>query len=428
MTSRYSQRENMIDSAILEVIIGLIFIYSLLSILVTQINGVLTSIFKLRADHLRKGISQLVIDPIVRAKVLTHPLIRLVQGDMTLPDQKVSDEQALAIANGVAWINADTFVNVLINVIRVDSDKELFGALLNIIDGMPANQDRRRLRLIVNQIVSSGDGLEDLRIAISELKEPIYREALAEALDQIDDEVGRLGLEPNSIVSVMAGLRNVKNQYLRSALETVLATSKTLDEAETKLKNWFDEGMGRATEAFKSKMLAISIVIGAIIAILGNVDSVNIARTLWDDPALRQLVSETAKDADVRVLQQQYDIASAAAQGEEVDANTGTAAVTARASEAYNTVNTLLQLRLPLGWRYTDLSALDPNISDNSALFSDANNLWNYLPGSPNWLSVLLTKIGGIFLTIIAIAQGAPFWFDLLRKVSEQAKNNVVRN
>lgn len=433
----------MVDSAIFEVIIGMVFVFSLLSILVTQINSVIASVLRLRARHLRDGINQLVHDPMIRAKILTHPLIRLVKGDMTLPEQRVTDEQAEKIAMGplhyIEWINSQTFVNVLISIIRVTSDNELFGAMLNIIDGMPANADRRKLRVLVNQLVTSGEGLQDLRTAIAEIQEPAYREALTEALDQIDDEIGRLGLEPNSIISLMAGLRNVKNVYLRTALETVLSTSKTLDEAEAQLAAWFDEGMARATERFKSTMMMVSVLVAVCIAVLMNVDSVNIARTLWDDPALRQLVSDTARRADTTVLQQQVEEANAATNDSLVvtptpDPNTGVVPATTptpvptqtplttaqkNGQAAYKTLTSLLDLRLPVGWRYLDLSPLDPNDTTNAALFSDANNIWNFIPGNnASWGGMVLAKLVGLFLTVVAIAQGAPFWFNILNRLT----------
>jgi len=432
----------MFDSAIFEVIIGMVFIFSLLSILVTQINSVVASVLKLRARHLRDGISKLVHDPLIRAKVITHPLIRLVHGDMTVPEQQISEEQAQKIAMGplhyVEWINPKTFVNVLISLIRVNSDNELFGALFNIIDGMPANHDRRRLRVLVNQLVNNGEGLQELRTAVTEMQEPAYREALTEAIDQIDDEIGRLGLEPNSIISLMAGLRNVKNIYLRTALETVLSTSKTLDEAEGQLAAWFDEGMARSTERFKSTMMAISIFVGICIAVVMNVDSVNIARTLWDDPALRQLVSDTARRADTTSFQQQVEEANAVTNEEVIEpnataepgidaqtaptptpTNTPLTTVQKNGQAAYKTLTSLLELRLPLGWRYLDLSTLDPADTTNAALFSDTNNFWNFIPGNnAGWGGMVLAKLIGWFLTVIAIAQGAPFWFNILNRLA----------
>lgn len=414
-----------VDSAIFEVIIGMVFVFSLLSILVTQINNVLASITKLRARHLRRSIDRMIDDPALRAKVLTHPLIRMLHGEVLLPDQKLSDDQAKGILeksklNDVGWIDPHTFVSVLINLIRVTSDKEIFAALLNIVDGMPATGERRKLRLVINQIMESGLGLDELRKTISELSEPIYREALMEAMDQIDDEIGKLGLEPNTIVSLMAGLRNVKNPYLRTALETVLRTSKTLEEAETKLMQWFEEGMGRATDTFRQNMAMISFMVGVFIAIFMNVDSINLARTLWEDPALRGLVARTAQRADVTALQSQYEQARASLQSDPAaDAGEGTEAIQTAGAEALRTIDTLLQLRLPLGWRYNDLSALDPSDQTNALLFNDVNNLWNMLPGNnPAWLSLLLSKIVGLFLTVIAIMQGAPFWFNIIRRLT----------
>ncbi len=414
-----------VDSAIFEVIIGMVFVFSLLSILVTQINNVLAAITKLRARHLRRSIDRMIDDPALRAKVLTHPLIRMLQGEVLLPDQKLSDEQAKEILtksklNNLGWIDPNTFVSVLINLIRVTSDKEIFAALLNIVDGMPATGERRKLRLVINQIMESGLGLDELRTTIAELSEPIYREALTEAMDQIDDEIGKLGLEPNTIVSLMAGLRNVKNPYLRTALETVLRTSKTLDEAETKLMQWFEEGMYRASDTFRQNMSVISFVVGACIALFMNVDSINLARTLWEDPALRGLVARTAQRADVTALQSQYEQTQASIESDPTtDPGESIEAVQTAGAEALRTVDTLLQLRLPLGWRYNDLSALDPADQTNALLFNDVNNLWNMLPGNnPAWFSLLLGKIVGLFLTVIAIMQGAPFWFNIIKRLT----------
>lgn len=410
-----------VDSAIFEVIIGMVFVFSLLSILVTQINNVIAALFKLRARHLRLSIDRMIDDPALRAKVLTHPLIRMMQGEVLLPEQRLTDEQAKEILktsklNNLSWIDPHTFVSVLINLIRVTSDKEIFAALLNIVDGMPATAERRKLRLVINQIMESGLGLDELRTTIHELTEPIYREALMEAMDQIDDEIGKLGLEPNTIVSLMAGLRNVKNPYLRTALETVLRTSKTLEEAEQKLMQWFDEGMGRATDTFRQNMAVISFLVGAIIAIFMNVDTINLARTLWEDPALRGLVARTAQRADVTALQSQYEQAQANTTS---DTEGSVEVVQTAGAEALRTIDTLLQLRLPLGWRYTNLSGLNPDDQTSALLFNDSNNLWNFLPGNnPSWFSLLLGKIAGLFLTVIAIMQGAPFWFNIIKRLA----------
>jgi len=424
----------MIDSAILEVIIGMIFIFSLLSILVTQINSLISTFFRLRARHLRDGINELVQDPILRAKIFTHPLIRLVDDQMVLPAQVISDEDAEKIAQGkvndLSWIPEQTFVSVLINLIQVSSDKELFGALLNVVDGMPSGPDRRKLRLALNKIVNTGEGVNELREIIDAIEEPIYRDALKQALDTIDDEIGQMGLEPNSVLSLMAGLRNVKNPYFRTALETILNTSQTLDDAHEKLGIWFEEGMTRATNNFTKHMQYFSLGIGLLIAVVINVDTINIARTLWEDPTIRTALNSVVDQTDIASLEATYqeavdrinenigEVSPEATPDPNVDTLADiTADVEASTAEIGQTVDTLLDLRLPLGWTLTDLSELQ-GTANYDLLASDMNNFWNLTPANPNWLGNWLVKIIGWLATMIAIAQGAPFWFSLLRKVT----------
>lgn len=290
-------------SPILEVLIGIIFIYSLLSILVTQLNTVISQVLRLRAKHLLGAVNDTIHDEVLRAKIITHPLIRLMEGKMTLPNQKISEDDAKAILSGavnaVDWINPKTFTNVLLNIIRVDSDKELFGALLQIVDGMPAGEERRRLRLQINGIVNTGDGIDKLVELVNNLSDAPYKAALNKALNEIAQEIADMGLETDSNIALMAGLRTIKNPYFREAMETILSTSKNLEEAEKKIETWFDDSMGRTSQAFKANMRWISLTVGLVMALTLNIDSLYIAQTLWEDPVLRETVATAAQNADI---------------------------------------------------------------------------------------------------------------------------------
>ena len=169
-------------AAILEVIIGMIFIYVLLSILVTEVNTLISNALRLRARNLREALDKIIDDPVMRAKIYTHPLIQLVEERSVLPTQRISAEDAQNIADGaiaaIDWIDSNTFVEVVLNNIKVESDQQLFGAMLNVIDGMPSGPERRGLRLIVNRIVTSGDGMDDLKEAIANVDQESFRTAL----------------------------------------------------------------------------------------------------------------------------------------------------------------------------------------------------------------------------------------------------------
>lgn len=403
-------------SPIIEVLIGIVFIYSLSSILVTQLNTVISQTLRWRAKHLLGAITDIIHDDVLSAKVITHPLIRLVEGQMVLPNQKLSEEQAKTIINGTVnaleWINPTTFVNVLMSVIRVDSDKELFGALLQIIDGMPAGEERRRLRLQITEIVNTGEGVDKLMALIDELNDAPYKAALNKALNEIAQEMADMGLKTGSNIALMAGLRNIKNPYFREAMETILSTSKNLEEAEAKIETWFNDAMDRTSQAFKANMRWVSLVIGLVMAIVLNLDTLYIAQTLWDDPVLRDTVAAAAQNADIAAMEASVSTAEqAAASDEEPTPET----ITASGTAVMQTVSELQSLRLPLSWDFEDLSSVDPD----SSKINDGRYLWNYNPANnSNWLTILIMKILGLAMTTVAVAQGAPFWFGILRQLS----------
>ena len=129
-------------AAIVEVIVGIIFVYILLSILVTETNSLLSRATRLRSRNLRNTLDGIIQDPVLRAKVYTHPLIQLVKADPVLPNLRITEAEAGKIAAGpigsVDWIEPATFVDVVLKTVKVESNQQMFGDLLNIIDGMSA--------------------------------------------------------------------------------------------------------------------------------------------------------------------------------------------------------------------------------------------------------------------------------------------------
>src|SRR4051794_39525866 len=63
-------------STILEVAVGLSFVFFLLSLICSSVNELLASFLKLRARDLERGIQNLLCDPNVAKQVLNHPLIK----------------------------------------------------------------------------------------------------------------------------------------------------------------------------------------------------------------------------------------------------------------------------------------------------------------------------------------------------------------
>lgn len=409
-------------AAIVQVAVGIVFVFILLSIVVTEVNSLIARASKLRAKTLRSTINTVIEDPVIRAKVYTHPLIQLVKADPLAPTQRISRDEAESIANGaigaVDYIDPHTFVDVVLNTIKADSDQQLFGALLNVIDGMPAGAERRGLRVMVNRIVTSGQGMTELRNSLRYVEDRRYRSALTEIVNQIDEEVSLLGLEPTTNVSLMAGIHQISNPNLRNALSTVIASADNMEVARGNLETWFNNSMQRASASYAGKMKNLSIAVALVFALALNIDTLHIARTLWEDPARRQQISsEASYTVQSGELQTQLDGGEAddefrAAQAE--NENTLEDAIETGASVAYQ-LQDIQDLSLPIGWSFHALRELP----EGRFALSDPNNLWNYFPNNnpDGWLGLLAAKIIGIAATVIAAAQGAPFWFGIVNKI-----------
>lgn len=417
----------MVNSAIIEVAIGLIFVFSLLSILVTQINNVIVSVLNLRARRLKDQLDVMLSDPVVRAKTLSHPLIRMV-------DPMVSDEIAAQAAGTkrqvatqitenqparVDYIPTESFVDVLVDVLTENTGTKLYEELEKVINDMPPTVEKSQFRQLLRQIQLSGTGLVELRNLIATLTDDETRHKMLVALNLVDAALDKLKAENSDLIPLLLGVRQVSDKYLQASLTAILNTASNLKEAREKIGEWFNGAMDRASSTYIKQMQRISIVISLLLALILNVDTIQLARVLWEDPALRVTVAQTAASS-VDQIQQNVE--------NQVDPTQGQGSVEEvrnAVNEAQVTLETLLELRLPIGWVIEPIST---EVNADLALSTDRldpRNLWQFWPGNnpDGWLELWFYKIAGILLTTIALSQGAPFWFDLLRKLTRSGSN-----
>ena len=141
----------------------------------------------------------------------------------------------------------------------------------------------------------------------------------------------------------------------------------------TRLEGWFDDSMERVSGWYKRRIQVSIVFIAAILAIGFNVDSIRISRALFSDPALREALANQA-DAVLETGSKSADSVQTGALMHQIDVS-----------------------GLPIGWTSTCRPF------NRGALRSCG----------VSFLSVL-----GLLLTIVALAQGAPFWFDTLNKLA----------
>jgi len=138
------------------------------------------------------------------------------------------------------------------------------------------------------------------------------------------------------------------------------------------------------------------LVIGVILSVAINADSITIGNVLWHNGPLRDSVVAAAEEiAKENVLAPPVSSTGVVTPTPVFSGSLGLTGLPLIQQVITETKN----LQLPLGWNQNPLDgASDPTIVPNNF---------------PDWL----LKILGLLATTIAISLGAPFWFDLLNKI-----------
>jgi len=93
----------MFGSTILDVAIGMVFVYSVFSMVATKINDIVASWLKWRAKSLQDGIRTLLADPELANKVWNHSLVQgLVGKNRKVPSYIPPNTLALALFDAIA--------------------------------------------------------------------------------------------------------------------------------------------------------------------------------------------------------------------------------------------------------------------------------------------------------------------------------------
>ncbi len=120
----------MLDSAMIDVALGLISFFLVMSLSVTAVQGWLSSILKLRGKNLRKGIENLT-DHKIAEKIYTHPLMKTMGSNPSYLKSKYFAQILIDIIDKKAPLNEKSNVKALIDKIENEDLKKIF-QILNI--------------------------------------------------------------------------------------------------------------------------------------------------------------------------------------------------------------------------------------------------------------------------------------------------------
>ena len=166
---------------------------------------------------------------------------------------------------------------------------------------------------------------------------------------------------------------DLPDELKRSLLPLAADAGATLDHVRRDIGDWFDGRMDVASRIYKRNTRWIMVAIGFVVALGFNVDALGATQELYQDDAMRAAITEQATGI--------VEACTASEQGQPTDHEK----IAECARDEIDKIEG--GTMLPVGWTEgrTDIDG------------------WHVL----GWL------IAGI-----AVAQGAPFWFDLLRRAS----------
>lgn len=265
-----------------------------------------------------------------------------------------------------------------------------------VITSIRQTLDQIDLFPVVNYIqdmIGNAQGMD----ALQTLNPPLYK-----SLSQLRDDIIGIANTPNI-------LEEVRTRFAIAAAnlgqeEHKLATMRL--NAET----WFNESMDRLSGWYKRKAQFLAFTIGLILAVALNVDSLALVDHLWKEPAVRTALAANATE----FVKTNSELPTIPIEDDEI-------------MSAVDYFNAQFDgLNIPVGWIYepvplepTQTCRLIPfgrdvvwGLKDKYAA-DKCQKIVNAPTDSAGWF----LKILGIIFSAAAAAQGAPFWFDILKKV-----------
>lgn len=279
----------MFDAPILDVAIGLVFVFLLYSLLATSIKEAIASAFNLRARMLRVGIvERMLADSLShgRWKSILHGIVNFFVAIWHMfiykPDKKEHTKKigdyfyehpimknygASKIFPHPSYLPADNFSQILIDILKSDFDKRIADIAAIKLSNSPSNQP---LAIIQQDLANSSD-----IVKIKEL---------------LDFYTTNYNADANTgFVNGIIGKETCKILQMHLS-----ASVYNLDNFSKRLEDWFEDMMNRVSGWYKRQAQIILFLIGIFLAISLNIDTIQITEKLSQDKNASEQVVKMA--------------------------------------------------------------------------------------------------------------------------------------
>ncbi|MDB5532748.1 MAG: hypothetical protein JWO28_1063 [Hyphomicrobiales bacterium] len=284
----------MLGSGILDTVIGLIFVFLLVSMLVTISNELIAAVFRSRAKWLRFGIERLLGTGWAK-DVYAHPLI----------EGTTKSEGG----RGPSYIPSRSFANVLMALLHdstgvQDIKRKLQSALDTASTASNPTVDTLKAQVAtVAGSLRSSEKQSDLAMLGAAIKNDLA--ALGEArttpytVADAQKDIQRFidGMPARYVRQMIEGLPDVRMRKTLLALYD--DAQNDVEKFKENVETWFNNAMDRVNGWYKRRSQWVVAVLAVLAAVSMNVDAVLIVRHLQSYPGAREaLVAQATAFAD----------------------------------------------------------------------------------------------------------------------------------
>jgi hypothetical protein len=360
----------MFNSPVLEVAIGMIFYYLLLSLICTAMNEMIEAWLKNRAYDLERGIRGLLDDADPDAGGFPSHVYRKVIRFFKLIWFGLARKKMPTPAPKTQGLASRLYDHALIR-----------GLYLNPMN-LPSYIPPRSFALALMDLVAPG---QSGTAGATRMPPPMPSTII------INGNAPAPAPPPTPLNNLRNGIADPKVVPSARVRDALLALIDAADDDAVRVRenieNWFNSATDRIAGWYKRRTQVIILVLGVGIAVALNADSVIVVDALWHNSALRSSVASQAEQFAERA---KSESGAESDQGQQ---------------RLRQTDRTLMNLGLPIGWNAQDAAHKLPG-----SIFKQPRQAmsWSLYQFDLHWLGWLITGL--------AISLGAPFWFDLLNK------------
>jgi hypothetical protein len=379
----------MFGSTILEVVIGIFFIYVLLSLLATTINELILSLLlSARGKDLEKAIVTMLSD---RKPVKESP----IETNNSQPNSLSETQSKSMIAIPLKLLSLLRLASQKRDITEKDLAEKFYGHPYIIKLAKQGKNDRPAY-----------------------ISRATFSKVVIDLLE-FNREF------PSTIEAIEKSIKTIPGEDTQALLLSFIRDAGgDIAQFRLRLENWYDEMMDRASGWYKRRAQKALLLIGFSISALLNVDTINIAHTLYSDPEARsKIVTQSIEfrnrqiNQNTKLVKHRNSLISNRDTTNPIDSNQLKKIENHLQSvnQAIDSVNKQINyLRKEEVAEATSIAGMG---WDHPGTPLDRSNVGAFFSSLfKNWLYILY-RLPGWLITTLAITLGAPFWFDMLNKV-----------